>query len=119
MNGLPETFDCAFLKEKVVERVCFAAYQVNLHFEGNVWIQIEGRYRLLAGDNTLEVVDDFPLLQSLLPQLIGKKTVDVSFSPKSGNIEIFLENGTRLQIDGDIGPYESYRLFDGRNETIV
>jgi hypothetical protein len=119
MYGLPESFDPSFLKGKEIGSVCFAAYQVNLHLEGNIWIQIEGRYRLLRGDDTLEVVEAFPLIQSSLPQLIGKRTIDVSFSSKSGNIEISLENAMRLQIDGDTGPYESYRLFDGRNETIV
>ena len=119
MHGLPATFDSSFLRGKTIESVCFAAYQVNLHLQGSVWIQIEGRYRLLRGDDTLEAVDAFPLLHSVLPQLIGTLTTDVSFSPTSGDIQIHLATGMTLQIDGDSGPYEAYRLLDGRHETIV
>jgi len=119
MYGLPATFDSSFLKGKEVVSVCFGAYQVSLYLEGNIWIQIEGRYRLICGDDTLESVDAFPLLQSVLPQLIGTRTIEVSFSPESGNLEIGLENGMCMQIEGDVGPYEAYRLFDGRNQTIV
>lgn len=119
MYGLPETFDSSFLKGKEIQSVCFAAYQVNIQFSGNAWIAIESGYRLQCGDNVLEVVSAFPISHSSLLGLIGKKIVEISFSSKSGDIKLLLENKMNLFIQGDTGPYESYRLFDGQNETIV
>lgn len=119
MHGLPETFDPSFLKGKEIESITFAAYQVNVYLDGNVWVQIEGRYKLLRNGEVVEAVSAFPLTQSSLLQLIGKKITDVSFTARNGDIEFTLENGHKLLIEGDIGPYESYRLFDGQRELIV
>ena len=119
MHGLPETFDSSFFRGKEIENITFAAYQVNLHLDGNVWVQIEGRYKLLRDGEIIETVNAFPIMQSSLLQLIGKKVTDVSFTARSGDIELALENGHKLLIEGDTGPYESYRLFDGQKEMIV
>lgn len=119
MHGLPETFDPSFLKGKEIESITFAGYQVNVYLDGNVWVQIEGRYKLLRDGNVLEAVSAFPISQSSLPQLIGKKIISVSFTAQSGDIELTLENSHRLLIEGDVGPYESYRLFDGQKQLIV
>ena len=119
MNGLPESFDPSFLHGKEIESIGFAAYQVNVHLDGNVWVQIEGRYRLFRDGEVIEAVSAFPISQSSLLQLIGKKITDVSFTAQSGDIELSLENEHKLLIEGDTGPYESYRLFDGLNELIV
>ena len=119
MYGLPHTFDASFLKGKEITSICFAAYQVNLYLEADVRIQIEGRYQLLCGDELVEAVSTFPVARSSLPQMIGRQIVDVSFSSTTGDIEMLMESGLRLRIDGDHGPYESYRLFDGIKETIV
>jgi len=119
MHGLPEAFDPSFLKGKEIENITFAAYQVNVYFDGNVWVQIEGRYKLLRDGKVIEAVSAFPIAQSSLLQLIGKKIIDVSFTAQSGDIELALENEHKLLIDGDVGPYESYRLFDGEREIVV
>ena len=119
MHGLPTTFDPTFLRGKSVESITFAAYQVNVYLDGNVWVQIEGRYSLLHGGKVIESVNTFPILQSTLLQLIGRKVVDVSFTAKIGDIEFELENGLRLRLEGECGPYESYRLFDGQKELVV
>jgi len=49
----------------------------------------------------------------------GKKVTDVTFAVRSGEIEHLFENGLRFFIEGDVGPYESYRLFDGQRELVV
>lgn len=119
MYGLPTTFDPSFLKGKKVETISFAGYQVNLYLEGMVWIQIEGHYTLTLGSEVIESVCAFPLSQSLLLQLIGREVHAVTFSSKSGDLEVMFEGVYSLFIKGDIGPYESYRLFDGQRELIV
>ena len=119
MYGLPETFDPSFLKGKEIESICFAAYQVNVYLAGKIWLQIQGRYELLRDGEVLEAVSAFPVSQSLLPLLIGKKIVDVSFTAQNGDIELRFDNEHQLFVEGDTGPYESYRLFDGQRELIV
>ena len=119
MHKLPQNFDGQFMIGKTVETICFAAYQVNIYLSEKIWIQVEGRYKFFSGNSALEAVDAFPISQSLLLQLIQKKIVTVSFLPQNGNAEIVFESGHRLLIDGDIGPYESYRIFDGKNEIVV
>ena len=52
-------------------------------------------------------------------QLIDKKVMNVSFTLQNGDINLSLESELKLFIDGDNGPYESYRLFDGKIEIIV
>jgi len=44
MYNLPENEDLNFLRDKHIELVCFAAYQVNLHFEEDVLITIFGSF---------------------------------------------------------------------------
>ena len=119
MYNLPTTFDPSFLQEKQIESICFFPYQVNLYLSGGVWVQIEGHYKLLCGSKVLESVSSFPLSQSALLQLIGKKVIGVSFTAQSGDIELTAENGFKLFIDGNVGPYEAYRLFDGQKEIVV
>jgi len=118
MYGLPETFDPSFLKGKDVANVCFGAYTVDVCLEEHVSVQIFGRYRFLRGDEVIEEVT-LPVTSSSLVQLSGKRIIDVSFSPESGDIELRFEDRMTLFIQGDIGPYESYHLYDGPNRTIV
>lgn len=119
MHGLPESFDPSFLKGKEIESLTFAAYQVNMYLDGNVWLQIEGRYKLFHGGEVIEEVSAFPISQSSLLQLIGRRITGVSFTARSGDIEFMLDSGHKLLIEGDAGPYESYRLFDGQKQLIV
>ena len=119
MYGLPETFDPSFFQEKEIESVCFFPYQVNVYLAGGIRVQVEGRYKLFQSSKMLEAVSAFPISQSALLQLIGKKVIGVSFTARSGDIEFSLESELKLFIEGDTGPYESYRLFDGQKEIIV
>jgi hypothetical protein len=119
MHGLPRTFDSSFLKGRAFESVSFLPYQVNLYLTDGVWLQIEGRYKLLQDNIKVEAVSGFPVSQSALPQVIGKKVVSVDFNAPSGDLNIALEGGLSLFVEGDTGPYESYRLFDGSKEVVV
>lgn len=118
MYGLPENYDTSFLKGKEVESVCFARYQVNVNFEGGVWIQIESGYRIVSQCEDLEVVMSFPAVHSVFPTLLGVRVVDVATSA-AGDMEIRFDGGLALRLTGDSGPYESYRIFDGVREVIV
>lgn len=119
MYGLPESFDTTFLIGREVQSITYLAYQVNLYFDNKVWLQIEGGFELYQDGKSIEAVKEFPILQSSLLQLIERKIVDVSFVALSGDIQLRFESGHALRVVGDIGPYESYILFDGVKQIIV
>lgn len=118
MYGLPKDYDVSFLIERELESICFAQYQINLHFTGSVWIQIEGKFKHFYGGKLIEEVEEFPISQSALLQTIGQKIIAVNFT-MDGNFELVLNKNNRLFIIGDNGAYESYRIFDGQKETII
>ena len=120
MYNLPESFDPSFLLAKAIEQICFAQYHVLLCFGSKIWIQIEGKYILYCGSEIIEsVAFEAPVSEAGLLQLIEKTVVDVSFEIDSGDITITFEDNLKLFIEGNIGPYESYRLCDGENEILV
>lgn len=110
--------DVSFLIERETESICFAQYQINLHFAGGVWIQIEGKFKHFNGDKLIEEVENFPISQSALLQTLGQKITAVNFKA-DGDLELILNKKNRIFIIGDNGAYESYRIFDGQKETII
>jgi len=120
MYGLPKTFNPSFLLGKTVEQVCFAQYHVLLCFGSKIWIQVEGKYILYCGSEIMEsVAFEAPVSESGLLHLIEKTVIDVSFEIESGDITLVFTDNFKLLINGDTGPYESYRLCDGENEILV
>lgn len=119
MHGLPSTFNTSFLLDKELESVCFSAFHVSFLFPGGVCIQVEGQCALLQAGVALEKISSFPIYQSLLPKLVGRKVQSVSFESVSGDLTIDWEDDYHLLLVGDNGPYEAYSIFDGSNETIV
>jgi hypothetical protein len=118
MYGLPKDYDLSFLIGRELESICFAQYQINLHFTGSVWIQIEGKFKHFNGDKLIEELEEFPISQSALLQTLGQKITAVNFTT-DGDLELILSEKNRIFIIGDNGAYESYRIFDGQKETIV
>jgi hypothetical protein len=110
MHGLPKTFDPSFLKGREIGSLTFAAYQVNVYLDEGVLLQIEGRYKLILDGEVIEAVSAFPISQSSLLQLIGRKVTDVSFTAESGDLEFLLDSGHKLLIEGDTGPYEGLSI---------
>lgn len=118
MYRLPKDFDASFLIGRELESICFGQYQANLNFTDGVWIQIEGSFKFFADATLIEQVDQFPISHSALPQIIGQKVTAASVTAES-DLELVLNGKNRLIIAEDNGPYESYRIFDGKKEMIV
>lgn len=118
MYRLPKDFDVSFLIGRELESICFGQYQANLNFTDGVWIQIEGSFKFFVDAQLMEQVDEFPISKSALPQIIGQKVTGINITADS-DLELVLNGKNRLLIAEDNGPYESYRIFDGKKETIV
>jgi hypothetical protein len=118
MFGLPADFDTSFLLDKEVESICFAKYQINVYLEARIWIQIEGPFSHFQNGRLVQDVTTFPLAESTVIHAIGQKVVKTECS-QTGDIQLWLSEGDQLLIRADNGPYESYRIYDGKREIIV
>lgn len=119
MYPLPEDFDASYLSGRCVEGVCFAEFQINLHFSGAVILQIEGRHEFEHAAGASEIHDRFPIEQSHLPSIIGDVVTALEFDRPSGDMKISFARGAKLCLWGDCGPYESYRLTSKDGNIVV
>jgi hypothetical protein len=118
MYSIPKDFDGSFLLNKDIETICFGQYQVNLHFAAGAWLQIEGEFEHYSRDGLLQRGQGFPIVQTTLLRLLGTTATNASFS-EAGSLQLEMSNGDRLVVMGNNGMYEAYRLFDGKNETVI
>jgi hypothetical protein len=96
MFNLPENADLSFLQNKELELICFAAYQVNLHFAEGVSITIFGSFQhLVAGRNISANYKDFPIQSSELMRLVMNQIQEIK--PKHIKLEIFKRRSTPSQ----------------------
>ena len=113
MYGLPKDFDGSFLVGRTLETVCFAQFQVYLHFDANITIGIESAYSY----RTDQVVD-VPVQESNLMQLLGS-TVSAARGDETGTLSLLFSNGDRLQVFDTTKQYESYTISYGDQVIVV
>ena len=102
-----------------MERVCFLEYQANIYFSSNTYLQIEGAFEFVGPCGVPETMTGFPILNSRLPSLTGAVVREMEFDRATGDIRLRFEEGSALIVQGDSGPYESYRLSNGTEDIIV
>jgi len=119
MHGLPANEDLSFLRDKDRELICFAAYQVNLHFEEKLLITILGSFRHQVAGRSAAACDlGFPLQTSELMRLLTHKIQEIR-TERVGTLSLAFSNGDQLIIEGDNGPYESYHIQHGDRLIVV
>ena len=119
MYRLPDDENLSFLRGLKAELVCFAAYQVNLHFQGDVSITIFGSFRHIASEGSIPEMDgSFPLQSSELMRLLEEEINSVQ-TKADATLILGFSNGDQLVIEGDNGPYESYHVKNGEKVVIV
>jgi hypothetical protein len=119
MYGLPQNIDLSFLKERKLESVCFAAYQVNLHFDNGAMISIFGTFRhFIIGEDSAGKTAQFPLSSSNLMRLLTQTVTKVQ-SQADGTLELAFSNNDTLVIYDDTKQYESYHIKNGERLIIV
>lgn len=113
MYGLPKNFDGSFLVGHTLEMVCFAQYQVNLHFDSKINIRIESSFSY-----KVEHPVKMPVQNSNLMELLGMTVTEVHGS-EDGTLNLLFENGQLLKIYDTSKQFESYIItFEGK-EIIV
>ncbi len=109
----------SFLRDKDLELICFAAYQVSLHFEGKLLITILGSFRHLVVGRSAAACDlSLPVQASELMRLLTHKIQEIR-TERVGTLSLTFSNGDQLIIEGDNGPYESYHIQHGDRLIVV
>jgi len=117
MYGLPKDFKGEFLVGRTLELICFAQYQVNLHFDENVSIVVESALSHQESSNSAIRRVKIPVAQSDLMVLLGHSILK-AFGDDEGTLTIEFDNGRVLQCF-DQPAYEAYHIIQGEDEIIV
>lgn len=113
MYGLPKDFDGSFLVGRSLEMVCFAQYQIYLHFDENILITVASAF---------SYKDDFvvavPVRESALMELVGSSVLAAT-GDEDGTLSLLFNNGQTLKVLDTSKHYESYTIAHGSNEIII
>lgn len=118
MYGLPENFDCSFFSGRIVEMLCVNANQIYLHFDRDVTLTLEGKYSLQKVDIALLKLVEVPYVEPDLFKLI-EQAVSRVVARTDGTLSLTFANGFTLNCYDETNLYESYRIRNGDQITIV
>jgi len=93
---------------KKVELLCFAQYSVYVHFEGDITITVEGRFRHTHNGTEDEYQAALPIIKSSLTTILECSVTAASIDP-SGDLQLIFSNGDHLTVQ-KCPEFESYRL---------
>jgi hypothetical protein len=113
MYGLPKDFNGSFLVGRILEMVCFAQYQVYLHFNERIIITIASAFSYKT-DSVIEV----PIQESNIMELLGL-SVSAAMGDENSTLSIIFNNGKALKIYDTSKQYESYTIAYEGKEIIV
>jgi len=118
MFGLPKDFDASILVGRTLELICFAQYQIFLHFDEKVSIDVRSALSHQESLNLAPRRVEIPVLQSDLMVLLGHSTVK-AFGNDEGTLSLEFDNGHSLHCLDDSKQYESYTITYSGREIIV
>ena len=118
MYKLPKNFDGRFLLGRVLEFVTFSENNISLAFDQQVNITIASSFSHQPGPQEKAISYKLPIWDSSLMLLLGHTIIEVK-GLKDGTLVIVFDNGHVLSVYDDSECYESYSIFDGRNQMIV
>lgn len=121
MYHLPKNFDGAFLVGRRLQMVCFAAFQVYLHFDDEIMITVEYAYSYRSNDTqigTEAMITILPISQSNLMQLLEKAVSKVQ-RIDGDSLTMLFENGDALTLCNGPENFESYQIKYGDQNIIV
>src|SRR5450631_2280119 len=97
MFGLPEDFDASFFVGRTLELICFAIYQVNLHFDNHVGMRVEGPFAYQRQGSKAKISPiQQPVQVSNLMELLEHSVIAAS-GEKDGTLTLTFDNGDVLQ----------------------
>ena len=118
MYGLPADFDSRIFVGRTLELVCFAAYQINLHFDQEIGVQVGGEYSLQMDTGSEPEIIEPPEFHAGLTKLL-EQTVSNASSTRDGMLSLQFSNGAVFTCYDRTPGYESYEISIGDRHIIV
>ena len=109
-----ETEQINNLLGKTVELLCFAQYSMNIHFEGDIHLTMEGDFEHVHGEPPSVDLTDFPISQSSLMGILQCSVTSASINA-NGDLHLIFSNGDSLRKDKHPA-YEGFWLRIGKDE---
>jgi hypothetical protein len=114
MYGVPDDLDLSGFSGLTVTRVCVDAAQVQVYFEQDHYVGIEGAWELI--DSGGQIVGgrsrDRTTRESKADLLVGLRVLGNAVSPPDW-FELRFDNGTTLKVYDDSEQYESFSIQPG------
>ncbi len=118
MYGLPNDLDLSFLVGVTLLQVCVGANEVILHFDGEVSITIESRFRVRGTNGHDAVFEDKPSSAASLAELLSDSIVDC-LGHQDGTLRLSFAKGGLLEVYDSLEHYESYQIQHGQDIHVV
>lgn len=121
MHHLPKNFDGAFLVGRRLQMVCFAAFQVYLHFDEEIVVTVEYAYSYRSANSQVDnegMITRLPISQSNLMQLLEKAISKVERTD-GDSLNMLFENGDTLTLCNGPENFESYQIKHGDQSIII
>ena len=118
MYGLPPEIDVSFLVHREVEQVCIGLHQVQIHFDDNVSISIEGRFKYTDRTGRVFEWQDRPSQAAGVVDSLGLVVSAVTPEP-DGTLTLAFSAGANLTIFDDDKQYEAYQISKPGTTIVV
>ncbi len=111
MYGLKKDIDLSFLTGREVTQVAIGVYQVQLHFDEDVGIYVEGEFSYFDGTDNLHWKPEPGSANTAgrTVALLGT-TIDKFEANENGTLKLSFSNGHHLIIPDSSREYESYQI---------
>ena len=111
MYGLKNDIDLSFLNGREVDQIAIGVYQIQLGFDEDVRISVEGGFFYFDGNNesVWKPEPGFEQIAAKTVALLGA-TLETFEARENGTLTLNFSNGHRLIIPDSSKEYESYDI---------
>lgn len=109
MYGIPKDFDGQFIKDSVLEMICFSSNQIYFHFSKDILITLESSYSYYEKGKAPDELITVPVKKSNLMELLEKSVVEV-YCTTAGILKLCFENNMILEFFDTTENFESYQI---------
>jgi hypothetical protein len=118
MYGLPPDFEPSMFAGRELLQVSFTINTVDLLFDDDVGITIEGTFEFRAREGRPSERQTIPSTSSALVELVGHKVVAAA-AQQNGVLTLDFDNGGRLTCLDESSQFESYHIRSRTLELTV
>jgi len=112
--GVPKDLDLSRFHGSSLVQIAIGEFQVQFHFEDDASIGVEGRWELFdaAGSLLDQAMENSERDWYRVHGLLGHQVVGSEVEPPTSFTLVF-DDGQRLKVYDDSGPYESFSIQPG------